>query len=130
MNQKTVLTPMQLFFCAKLMDAVYYDYAYLAAMPDVQKEYALHEQETMEELEDHGMIERDFVITMTVLENGKITISGSSEGEMRALLKSGQDITVHGADVKVGQTARSYAAGELRDPAALSAAVQLLKGEV
>lgn len=46
MNQKTVLTPMQLFFCAKLMDAVYYDYAYLAAMPDVQKEYALHEQET------------------------------------------------------------------------------------
>lgn len=29
MNQKTVLTPMQLFFCAKLMDAVYYDYAYL-----------------------------------------------------------------------------------------------------
>ena len=60
MNQKTVLTPMQLFFCAKLMDAVYYDYAYLAAMPDVQKEYALHEQETMEELEDQGMIERDF----------------------------------------------------------------------
>ena len=52
MNQKTVLTPMQLFFCAKLVDAVYYDYAYLAAMPDVQKEYALHEQETMEELED------------------------------------------------------------------------------
>ena len=52
MNQKTVLTPMQLFFCAKLMDAVYYDYAYLAAMPDVQNEYALHEQETMEELED------------------------------------------------------------------------------
>ena len=37
MNQKTVLTPMQLFFCAKLMDAVYYDYAYLAAMPDVHK---------------------------------------------------------------------------------------------
>ncbi len=37
MNQKTVLTPMQLFFCAKLMDAVYYDYAYLAAMPDVQE---------------------------------------------------------------------------------------------
>ena len=55
MNQKTVLTPMQLFFCAKLMDAVYYDYAYLAAMPDVQKEYALHEQETMEELEDQGI---------------------------------------------------------------------------
>ena len=171
MNQKTVLTPMQLFFCAKLMDAVYYDYAYLAAMPDVQKEYALHEQETMEELEDQGMIERDFddnvemaedlrelltpvflgekegrldvdgkpscrfhskdgVITMTVLENGKITISGSSEGEIRALLKSGQDITVHGADVKVGQTARSFTAGELQDPAVLNAAVQLLKGEV
>ena len=67
---------------------------------------------------------------MTVLENGKITISGSSEGEMRALLKSGQDITVHGADVKVGQTARSYTAEELQDPAALNAAVQLLKGEV
>ena len=65
-----------------------------------------------------------------VLENGKITISGSSEGEMRALLKSGQDITVHGADVKVGQTARSFTAGELQDPVALNAAVQLLKGEV
>lgn len=73
---------------------------------------------------------KDGVITMTVLENGKITISGSSEGEIRALLKSGQDITVHGADVKVGQTARSFTAGELQDPAALNAAVQLLKGEV
>lgn len=73
---------------------------------------------------------KDGVITMTVLENGKITISGSSEGEMRVLLKSGQDITVHGADVKVGQTARSYTAEELQDPAALNAAVQLLKGEV
>lgn len=59
---------------------------------------------------------KDGVITMTVLENGKITISGSSEGEMRVLLKSGQDITVHGADVKVGQTARSYTAEELQDP--------------
>ena len=171
MNQKTVLTPMQLFLCAKLMDAVYYDYAYLAAMPDVQKEYALHEQETMEELEEQEMIERDFddnvemeedlrelltpvffgekegrldveghpsrrfhskdgMITMTVLENGKITISGSSEGEMRALLKNGQNVTVHGADVKIGQRARTFTAKELQDLAALKAAVQLLKGEV
>ena len=67
---------------------------------------------------------------MTVLENGKITISRSSEGEMRALLKDGQDITVHGADVKVGQKARAFTAKELQDPAALNAAVQLLKGEV
>ena len=67
---------------------------------------------------------------MTVLENGKITISRSSEGEMRALLKSGRDVTVHGADVKVGQRARVFTAEELQDPAAFHAAVQLLKGEV
>ncbi|MFR3320596.1 MAG: hypothetical protein ACLTSZ_04740 [Lachnospiraceae bacterium] len=43
-------------------------------------------------------------------------------GRDKSAFKSGQDITVHGADVKVGQTARSFTAGELQDPAALNAA--------
>lgn len=171
MKQEIVLTPMELFFCGKLMDAVYYDYAYLAAMPDVQKEYALHEQETMEQLEEQELIERDFddnveieeslrellapvffgeregrldvegqpsrrfhsmdgAITETVLEDGKITLSRASEKEMQTCLRCGFDVEVHGADVKVGQTARAFTARELQDPAALAAAVQLLKGEV
>ncbi|WP_274939376.1 hypothetical protein [Chordicoccus furentiruminis] len=54
------LTPMELYFLGKMMHARYIEYAYIAAMPDIGKRYALHEQETLESLEAKGYIETDF----------------------------------------------------------------------
>ena len=54
------LTPMELVFCGKLLDAKYIDYDYFAAMPDIQLNHDLREQETMEKLEEDGVIELDF----------------------------------------------------------------------
>lgn len=60
MNESCKLTPVELYFCAKIMDARYLDYDYVRVMPDVQKQYLMREQETMECLEEKGIIETDF----------------------------------------------------------------------
>ena len=57
---KCELTPMELFFCTRVMKAKYLDYEYLRRTPDVQKQYLLHEQETLEQLEEKGIVELDF----------------------------------------------------------------------
>lgn len=54
------LTPMELFFCTRVMQAKYLDYEYFRRTPDVQKQYLLHEQETLEQLEEEGILEQDF----------------------------------------------------------------------
>lgn len=54
------LTPMELFFCARVMQGKYLDYDYFRKIPDVQKQYLLHEQETLEQLDEEGIIELDF----------------------------------------------------------------------
>lgn len=60
MSRKCELTPTELYFCAGLMNAKYLDYAYIQAMPDIQKQYTLHKQEALEKLEEKGLIEMDF----------------------------------------------------------------------
>ncbi len=54
------LTPRELFFLAKLMNAKYLDYAYIAMMPDIQINYSLNEIEALEALSDKGYVESDF----------------------------------------------------------------------
>lgn len=54
------ITPMELYFLGKLLGARYIDYGYIAAMPDITKRPAIREQETLELLEDEGLIETDF----------------------------------------------------------------------
>lgn len=60
MNLICKLTPMELFFCAKLMDAKYLDYDYFRRIPDIQKQYLLNETTTLEQLDEKGIIELDF----------------------------------------------------------------------
>lgn len=60
MNESCRLTPVELYFCAKIMEARYLDYDYVKVMPDVQKQYLMREQEAMECLEEKGIIETDF----------------------------------------------------------------------
>lgn len=60
MSVRCELTPMELFFCTRVMKAKYLDYDYLRRTPDVQKQYLMHEQETLEQLDEKGIVELDF----------------------------------------------------------------------
>ncbi|MGN1141070.1 MAG: hypothetical protein ACI4TF_07710 [Oliverpabstia sp.] len=60
MSLKCELTPKELFFCTRVMKGKYLDYDYFRKTPDVQKQYLLHEQETLDQLDEKGIIELDF----------------------------------------------------------------------
>ena len=60
MSEELKLTPVELFFCGKLLNAKYIDYDYFAAMPDIQINHDLREQEALEKLEEDGVVEMDF----------------------------------------------------------------------
>lgn len=60
MSEELKLTPVELFFCGKLLQAKYIDYDYFAAMPDIQINHDLREQEALEKLEEDGVVEMDF----------------------------------------------------------------------
>ena len=60
MSLKCELTPMELFFCARVMQGKYLDYDYFRRTPDIQINYVRHEQETLESLDEEGVIELDF----------------------------------------------------------------------
>lgn len=60
MKQTCELTPMELFFCARVMKGKYLDYDYFRRTPDIQKHFQRHEQETLEQLDEKGIIELDF----------------------------------------------------------------------
>lgn len=60
------ITPLELYFLGVLLDAKYIDYQYVSAMPDIQNNYLVNEQRTMEQLEKRGLIEQDFDGTVTV----------------------------------------------------------------
>ena len=58
--RETRLSLTELYFLGTLMQAKYIDYSYIAAMPDVSKQYDLHEQEALAGLEKAGLIDVDF----------------------------------------------------------------------
>lgn len=60
MSLKCELTPMELFFCARVMQGKYLDYDYFRRTPDIQINYVRHEQETLESLDEEGIVELDF----------------------------------------------------------------------
>lgn len=60
MGKEVLLTAKEVYFLAKYMEAVFIDYDYIAAMPDIQKNYTLNEQQALENLENKEVIEEDF----------------------------------------------------------------------
>ena len=50
----------ELYYLGTLMEAKYIDYSYIVAMPDIGKQYDLHEQEALAGLEKAGLIDVDF----------------------------------------------------------------------
>lgn len=60
MNKEIVLTPEQLFFMGRLLQAKYIDYAYVAAMNDINQNFALFETEAKAALVSVGALMEDF----------------------------------------------------------------------
>lgn len=60
MKKTYKITPVELFFLGKVMNAKYMDYEYIQMAPDFQKHYALTEKETMTSLNKKGFLFEDF----------------------------------------------------------------------
>lgn len=63
------LTPVELYFLGTLLDAEYIDYQYVSALPDIQNNYRVIEEDTIEKLEEKGLVEQDFDGTVSVEES-------------------------------------------------------------
>ena len=58
MKEEVQVTPEELYYLGKCMQAKFIDYAYIAAMNDIQQNYTLQEQRSLETLEEKELIVR------------------------------------------------------------------------
>lgn len=70
-----ILSPEELFFLGTLLQAKYIDYAYIAAMDDIQENFLLKKKETISGLVNKGLVQEDF--------SGELEVGA----ELRALLE-------------------------------------------
>lgn len=60
MDKEIILTPEELYYMGRFLQAKYIDYAYVAAMSDIKQNYALFEKETRNSMIAAGYIMEDF----------------------------------------------------------------------
>lgn len=60
MEKEVIISPEELYFLGSLMQAKYIDYSYVAAMGDIQQNYALFEKEAQAALVGAGLLMEDF----------------------------------------------------------------------
>lgn len=60
MKNEVVLTPEELYFLGRTLQAKYIDYAYVAAMSDINNNFSLFENETKAALVSSGILMEDF----------------------------------------------------------------------
>ncbi len=60
MKKEIILTPEELYFMGSLLQAKYIDYAYVAAMGDIQQRRGIYESESREGLAEKGILMEDF----------------------------------------------------------------------
>ena len=60
MYREIILTPGELYYLGRLLQAKYIDYSYIAAMEDISKDYSLFEKETQASLVSSGALIEDF----------------------------------------------------------------------
>lgn len=82
--EELVLTAEELYFLGKLMGGHYIDYAYIAAMGDIQKQKALHDQNCRMHLVSVGAVEEDFWENLTVSEEVKEILEPVFFGEVES----------------------------------------------
>lgn len=85
MKQEISLSPEELFFLGRQMKAPYIDYAYIAAMEDVQKSFSSSEQKYLYSLQQKGVLTEDFFGDVTLTEQSycfRPLFFGSQEGRL------------------------------------------------
>lgn len=75
------ISPEELFFLGKQMQARYIDYDYISMMKDIQQQYTLREKETMAGLVTRGMLIEDFSGDMELDEEVRETLEPLFFGE-------------------------------------------------
>ena len=87
MGKTITLSPQELYFLGTVLDARYIDYDYISHMPDIQKRYSVHEQETMSQLADKGYVDEDFSGNVTVNDEIRELLEPVFFGEIEARQK-------------------------------------------
>lgn len=95
MKSGVTISPIELFFLGNCMHAKYIDYAYIAAMPDIQKRYALHEQQALERLEEKGILEEDFSGNVEIDEDMELLFKPVFFGETESRIDNGRSYRIH-----------------------------------
>ena len=95
MKEEVQVTPEELYYLGKCMQAKFIDYAYIAAMDDIQKDYILQEQRALETLEDKDLIEEDFSGEIDIPEEVRLLFEPVFFGRKESLLDNGEVYRIH-----------------------------------
>ncbi len=90
MGKILTISPQELYFLGTVLEAKYIDYEYIAHMPDIQKRYSVHEQETLSQLADKGYVEEDFSGNVSVSEEISEILAPVFFGEIELKLMTGE----------------------------------------
>lgn len=82
MIKELILTPEELYYMGRFLQAKYIDYAYIAAMSDIKQNFALFEKETFASLVSAGIIMEDFSGNLEVDPNVIATLKPIFFGEV------------------------------------------------
>ena len=88
------MTAEELFFLGRAMNGPYIDYAYIAAMDDIQKSFAMHEQKNRLSLQNKGLLSEDFLGNILLSEESNCyrpVFFGSKEGRLEICGPAGED---------------------------------------
>ena len=102
MEKLKSLTAEELFFLGRLINGPYIDYAYVAAMDDIQHAYNSHEQKNMMSLQKKGLVFENFLGETSLMEKGndyRPIFFGKDEGRLEICGSGGEmkliDIRFH-----------------------------------
>ena len=94
MKKEIILRPEELYYLGALLQANYIDYAYVAAMGDIQQRREVYESESKEGLAKKGILLEDFLGDMTVDADAKRILEpvffGTLESSIDIMMTAGQ----------------------------------------
>lgn len=93
MEKLISLTAEEMFFLGRVMNGPYIDYAYIAAMDDIQQAYHLHEQRNMLSLQKKGLVFENFLGETSLMEKSnayKPIFFGKDEGRIEICGSGGE----------------------------------------
>ena len=98
MERELILTPEELYYLGRILQAKYIDYAYVAAMNDIKQNFTLFEQEAKATLVSAGVLAEDFSGNVTIDQNALKILRPIFFGEV----ESSVDICCLGESNSVG----------------------------